>query len=169
MNTEVHSKSNQDEMQIRQLMAKWRAALEAKDVATMMEDYAPDALLFDGCPPYKTEGVEKIRQLWENCLPYFPDQFKSEHRDVQIHVEGDLAFLHGLHHFVPIPADHPCGQTWMRITIGLRRIGGKWLVIHEHVSIPFNPITNQAWFISDPAKLEMPDYSQGSLSGAADE
>ena len=148
-----------DEQQILELMAKWRAALERKDVAAMMEDYAEDALLFDGIPPYKTEGVDGIRQVWENCLPYFPDEFKSEHRDIQIHVSGDTAIAHGLHHFVPTPADHPCGQTWLRVTIGFRRIAGQWKVVHEHASIPFNPMTNQAWQITDPDKLDMPDYT----------
>ena len=152
--------TSDDKQAILELMSKWRTALEKKDVAAMTEDYLPDALLFDACPPYKTEGVEGIRQVWENCLPYFPDEFKSEHRDLQIHVDGDVAFVHGVHHFVPTPADHPCGQTWMRITIGLKRVDGSWKVAHEHVSIPFNPLTSQAWFINDPDKLEMPDYGQ---------
>jgi ketosteroid isomerase-like protein len=81
---------------------------------------------------------------------------------VAIHVDGDTAFAHCLHHFVPTPADHPCGQTWMRVTVGYRRIDGKWKVIHEHVSIPFNPMDNQAWFIRDPDVVDMPDYGQPS-------
>ena len=151
-----------DERTILDLMAKWRSALEKKDVAKMTEDYLPEALLFDACPPYKTAGVEGIKQVWENCLPYFPEEFKSEHRDVRVHVAGDVAFVHGIHHFVPTPADHPCGQSWMRFTMGLKRTDGNWKVAHEHVSIPFNPITNQAWQITDPDKLDMPDYSAES-------
>jgi ketosteroid isomerase-like protein len=26
---------------------------------------------------------------------------------------------------------------WFRVTLGLRRIDGKWLVTHEHSSVPF--------------------------------
>ena len=148
-----------DEQTILDLIANWRSALEKKDVAAMMQHYLPDALLFDACPPYKTEGAEGIRKVWESCLPYFPDEFESEHRDLTVHVEGDVAFVHGVHHFVPTPPDHPCGQTWMRITIGLRRVHGQWKVAHEHVSVPFNPITNQAWYVTDPDQLSMPDYS----------
>lgn len=149
---------SKDEADIRRLMQEWSQALEAKDVDAMMADYAPDAVLFDGIPPYKTEGVEAIKAVWSGCLPYFPETFKSEHRDVIVHVAGDIALAHGLHHFVPTPADHPCGQTWMRVTIGYRRLNGKWKVIHEHASIPFNPMTNEAWHITDPSKLDMPDY-----------
>lgn len=159
--------SSTDEQAIRDLMAKWRSAVEAKDVVAMMEGYSHDALLFDGCPPYKTEGVENIRKVWEHCLPYFPDEFKSEHRDMKIYVDGDIAMAHGLHHFVPTPADHPCGMTWMRVTLGFRRFEDGWKVMHEHVSIPFNPMTNQSWTITDPDKLDMPDYSAGSDNGSS--
>ena len=156
-----------DHQAILDLMSKWRSALEQKDVERMMEDYLPDALMFDACPPYKTEGAEGIRKTWENCLPYFPDEFRSEHCDLQVHVAGDIAFVHGLHHFVPTPPDHPCGQSWFRITIGLRKVGGQWKVAHEHASIPFNPMTNQAWQITDPGNLEMPDYSDGGTEASS--
>ncbi len=157
--------NSEDERAILDLMAKWRSALENKDVESMMEDYQDDAVLFDACPPYKAVGVQAIKKTWEACLPYFPDEFKSEHRDLQVQVDGDVAFVYGIHHFVPTPSDHPCGQTWMRISIGLKRIEGDWRVAHEHCSLPFNPMNNQAWYITDPSKLEMPDYSAGSSEG----
>ena len=149
-----------DEAEIRHMMHEWSRALEAKDTAGLVKDYAPDAVLYDAIPPYKTVGADNIRQVWENCLPYFPEQFQSEHRDIQIQVAGEIAFAHCMHHFIPTPADHPCGQTWMRVTLGYRKINGKWKVIHEHASIPFNPLNSQAWFITDPNKLDMPDYGR---------
>lgn len=157
-----------DEAEIRRMMHAWSRALEAKDVEGLVRDYAPDAVLYDAIPPYKTLGVENIRQVWENCLPYFPDVFTSEHRDIQIHVAGETAFAHCVHHFVPTPPDHPSGQTWMRATIGYRKRLGKWQVVHEHVSVPFNPLNNQAWFIADPNVADAPDYGAAPCE-AADE
>ncbi|MCA9241348.1 MAG: SgcJ/EcaC family oxidoreductase [Planctomycetales bacterium] len=154
-----------DEQAILDLMAKWRSALERKDTAAMMEDYLPDALLFDAKPPYKIEGAAGIRKVWEQCLPYFPEEFESEHRDLRVHVDGDLALVYGLHHFVPTPADHPCGQTWVRITIGFQRVDGRWRVAHEHASLPFNPMNGQAWFIPNPNELTLPDYTAGGCEG----
>lgn len=153
-----------DEAEIRHMMHQWSRALEAKDVEGLVKDYAPDAVLFDAIPPYKVIGAENIRQVWANCLPFFPDQFKSEHRDIQVHVVGDTAFAHCLHHFIPTPPDHPCGQTWMRVTVGYRKLHGNWKVVHEHVSVPFNPMNSQAWFIADPNKIDMPDYGAGSCA-----
>jgi uncharacterized protein (TIGR02246 family) len=159
--------ARQDEVEIRQLVEKWSKALEAKDLDRLTADYAPDALLFDAIPAYKVVGAANIRSVWASCLPYFPETFRSEHRDLVVHVDGDLAFVHGLHHFVPTPADHCCGQTWMRITVCYRRIEGQWIVVHEHVSIPFNPMDNQAWRITDPDSLDMPDYGKACASSPA--
>lgn len=158
--TERVASMSEDEAAIRRLISAWSMALEAKDADALVADYAADAVLFDAIPPYKTVGPENIRQLWINCLPHFPAKFKSEHRDIVIHVTGDTAIMHGLHHFIPTPADHPCGQTWMRVTAGFRRIDGKWKVAHEHVSVPFNPMNSQAWFIRDPNTVDMPNYSE---------
>jgi ketosteroid isomerase-like protein len=88
------------------------------------------------------------------------------HRDIQIHVAGDTAFAYCLHHFIPTPADHPCGENWMRVTVGFRKIDGKWKMVHEHISIPLNPMNSQAWFITDPNKLNIPDYGAASSDSA---
>lgn len=154
------STTQHDEAEIRRLIAAWSAALEAKDVDAMTADYLPDSVMYDAIPPYKTVGKAAIREAWAICLPYFPEKFKSEHRDINIHVSGDLALVHGLHHFVPTPADDPLGPNWMRVTVGYRRVDGKWKVIHEHISVRFNPMNNQAWFIKNPDVVDVPDYGQ---------
>lgn len=68
--------------------------------------------------------------------------------------------MHALQHFLPTPADDPCGQTWLRMTVGYRRIHSRWKVVHEHWSLPFNPLNSQTWFIPDPDKLDKPEYGQ---------
>ena len=151
--------STKDEAEIRAVISAWSKAVETRDLDALEAAYAPEAVLFDAMPPYKTQGAANIRKVWEMCFPYFPEKFTSEHRDMVINVDGDLAFVHCVHHFIPTPADHPCGATWMRVTACYRRIDGVWKAVHEHVSIPFNPMTNEAFFIADPDVIETPDYS----------
>jgi uncharacterized protein (TIGR02246 family) len=157
-----HSLAEAYEIEIRQLISAWNAALEAKNVDALTANYLPDSVLYDAIPPYKVVGKEAIREAWANCLPYFPEKFKSEHRDLTIHISGDMALVHGLHHFVPTLAEDPIGQTWMRVTVCYRRIDGKWKVVHEHISVPFNPMNNQAWNITNPDIVDTPDYGQAS-------
>ena len=153
------SDMSEDEAAIRRVIAAWSRALEAKDLDGLVADYADDAVVFDAIPPYKTVGKEAIREVWANCLPYFPERFKSEHRDIVIHVTGDTAIMHGMHHFVPDLADDPIGQNWLRVTVGYRRINGQWKSVHDHISTPFNPMNSQAWMIRDPETVDVPDYS----------
>jgi uncharacterized protein (TIGR02246 family) len=146
----AQSGSSRDEAEIRKLIAAWSRALEAKDLDGLLANYAPDVLLFDVMPPYKTVGVPAIRALWERCLPHFPASFRSEHRDLKLTVAGDLAFCHGLHHIAPDDKAHPAGQSWIRVTACYRKIDGRWLTVHEHVSFPFDCATGQISPIVDP-------------------
>lgn len=140
----------QDEREIRDLIARWSRAVEAKDTVGIVEAYTPQTVLYDAIPPFKTVGAKAIAKLWDDCFPYFPDKFRSEHKDLTVEVSGDVAFVHAMHHFVPEPADHPSGSTWMRVTACYRRIEGQWRVVHEHVSVPFDPMTGKAVYITDP-------------------
>ena len=149
--TEPISRSaERDEEEIRALAAAWSKALEAKDVEGLTAAYAPDVLLFDVKPPFRTRGVEAIRQLWEACLPYFPAQFEAERRNFEVTVGDGVAFAHCLHHIRPIGEDSPAGETWIRVTICYRKIDGNWWVAHEHVSLPFDPVTGQVCYITHP-------------------
>ena len=99
------------------------------------------------------------RQVWAHCLPYFPERFKSEHRDIVIHVTGDTAIMHGLHHLITELGDDPIGQNWLRVTVGYRRIDGKSKLVHDYIFTPFDPMNRQAWMIRDPDTVDMPDCS----------
>lgn len=148
----INPAASRDEAEIRNLINRWSRALEAKDLDGLTANYRPDAVLYDVKPPYKTEGPAAIRQLWQECLPYFPASFQSEHRELKVTVGGDVAFVHGLHHMKPLdPPDHPCGQSWLRVTTGYRKVDGRWFVAHEHVSFPFDCTTGQISPIVNPA------------------
>lgn len=138
-----------DEAEIRALIADWSRAIEAKDAAAAVAAYTPETVLYDAIPPHRTVGADAVRRLWEQIFPHFPQKFRSEHRDLVVEVDGDVAFVHGMHHFVPEPPDHPCGATWMRVTACFRRHPEGWRIAHEHVSLPFDPMTGRASFITE--------------------
>jgi uncharacterized protein (TIGR02246 family) len=137
------------EEEIRALVEAWSKALEAKDIDGLTAGYAPDAVLFDIKPPYRVRGADAIRRVWEEYLPCLPAKFTSERRDFQVTAGGDAAFVHCLHHVRPIGEEPRGPDTWIRVTVCYQRIGGKWRVVHEHVSLPFDPPTGQVAFITD--------------------
>ncbi len=133
-----------DEAQIRQLIADKASAICAKDLDRIMAHYATDVIIFDAIPSFQTRGADALRRAWETCLPYFPASFGTETRDLSVIVSGDLALAHWLWRFTGMDKDHRAMQTWMRDTVGYQRNQGRWQIVHEHCSIPFNPETSKA-------------------------
>ncbi|HVH92335.1 MAG TPA: SgcJ/EcaC family oxidoreductase, partial [Candidatus Acidoferrum sp.] len=127
-------KKKKDEAQIRQLVDNWAKALRAKDVDGLMANYAPDMLLFDLAPPLQYNGAEAYRKTWEEWLPTFQGPVGFDRREVSITAGDDVAFCHCLNRITGKRTDGTEPDVWVRATICYRKIDGKWMVTHEHVS-----------------------------------
>jgi ketosteroid isomerase-like protein len=138
-----------NDAQIRQLIAAQQRAICAKDVDQIMSRYATEVILFDVKPPFQTKGKDAVRQLWADCLPYFPASFEMETHDLTVTVSDNLAVAHWLFHFKGEP-DHPAMQMWMRATAVCQKNQDNWQILHEHISVPFNPETSQAVLTLNP-------------------
>jgi ketosteroid isomerase-like protein len=132
--------------EIKKLIDDFMAALCRKDVKRMMSYYSADVVVYDVKPPFQTKGAVAWKHTWEACIGYFPASFKIEIRDLNIHVSADVALSHYLFRLTGPEKDHPAMQTWMRTTTGYKKIQGKWNIVHEHGSLPFNPHTTQVIF-----------------------
>jgi ketosteroid isomerase-like protein len=40
--------------------------------------------------------------------------------------------------------------SWMRVTVGYRKTNGKWIIVHEHFSAPFDMESGKALFDLKP-------------------
>lgn len=138
------------EAQIRQLIADQQHAICTKDVKQIMSYYANEFIVFNVTPPFQINVREAYRQVWEACLPYFPNSFGIEMQNLNVTVRDDLAIAHWLSHFTGMEPNHPAMQTWMRITAVYRHNQGNWQIVHEHNSVPFDPETSQAAFTLNP-------------------
>jgi uncharacterized protein (TIGR02246 family) len=138
-----------DSEQIRQLVEEWRNALAAKQLDELVKHYSPDVLFFDAVPPYQHKGVEAYRRTWELMLPHLPPRIASEIQDLNINVSGDMAFMHCLNRIINADTGEAATCGWVRVTACYRRQQRAWKVIHEHVSVPFDPTTAQAAFIRE--------------------
>lgn len=135
---------------VKKVIDGFMAALCRKDVKTMMSYYASDVIVYDVKPPFQTKGAVAWKHVWEACIGYFPAEFTVLVRDLSIHVSNDIAFSHYLFRLNGKEKDHAAMQTWIRTTTGFKKIQGKWKIVHEHGSLPFNPHTTQAIFTLEP-------------------
>jgi uncharacterized protein (TIGR02246 family) len=125
-----------DEAQIRSLIERWVVAVHAGDLDAVLADHADDIVMFDVPPPEDgVRGIEAYRDSWP---PFFEWQRRARFDLVSLDVTAgeDVAFAHALLRCAT-PEDleaHPAHR--LRLTIGLRKEDGRWVVAHEHHSFP---------------------------------
>lgn len=147
MTTSSFSPISDDETQIRALIDEWRAAICTRDLDRLMKHYSPDVVFFDAVPPHQHQGADAYRRSWEGMFAFLPPHLGSEIRDLAIDIDGGLAVMHCLQRLVNTDTNEAATCGWVRVSVSYRRIGRVWKVIHEHVSVPFNPATSQAVFL----------------------
>jgi uncharacterized protein (TIGR02246 family) len=139
-----------DEAQIRELVDNWVKAVRAKDINEIMSFYSEDILLFDIMPPLEHRGTSAHRKNWEGCFPYFPGPIDYEIRDLSISAGSDVAFSHSLNRMSGTMTNGEKVDFWMRATVCYKKIDGKWMVAHEHVSVPIDMESDKALFDLKP-------------------
>ena len=135
------AKPTQDDLSIRKEIDALSQALRAKDIDALMTHYAPDMITFDLRPPAQINGAGAYRKNFEAWFASVQGPIGYETRDLNITVRDDVAFCHSLNHITSIRTTGQKADYWVRVTSGLRNIDGRWLIKHEHVSIPVDPQT----------------------------
>ncbi len=127
-----------DEAQVRALIDDRVNAVRAKNIDAAMANVAPDILSFDVVNPLRYIGSDSSRKRAEQWFSSFEGPIDFEIRDLSITASGDVAFCHGLNHVNATKADGGKLEMWWRATVCYRKVDGKWLITHEHNSVPFD-------------------------------
>jgi ketosteroid isomerase-like protein len=125
-----------EEAEIRQQMNTFVKAFRTKDVNLMMSLYAPEMVAFDIVPPLQDVGTYTYRRVWEKTFALFLDPIEIETRDQHIATAGDVAFSHELLRLCATRTNGQKTDYWERMTLCFRKMDGRWLITHEHVSVP---------------------------------
>lgn len=131
---------------VSRVIDSWAEAFCARDLDSLMALYANEAMIFDAIPPLRERPGDSFRGKLEHCLPYFPETFSWEVAEERLEVSDNISFAHRLFKYTCDDPNHPATQTWLRHTIGLKRIDGEWKIVHDHVSLPFDPETSAILF-----------------------
>lgn len=129
---------------IRVLIESLLQAARDKEPDRIMAHYAPDIRAFDAVTAVQFKGSDVYRKHWEACLDMCQGPMILEAHDLDIAVEGDLAFCHYLVHCSGTNDDGEEETGWMRATTCWRRTGGEWRIVHEHHSAPFDMASGKA-------------------------
>lgn len=127
-----------DEDAIRRQIDSIAEAIRRKDLESLRQVYAADVVSYDIEPPLQHLGVEAKLNNWAHVFSVF-ERATYELRDLTLVLGGDLALgyafarLHGT-----LKDGTATNGIWVRVTYGLRKTDGAWVITHDHVSVPLD-------------------------------
>jgi uncharacterized protein (TIGR02246 family) len=124
-----------DEQQIRTLVEDWATAVHDGDMATVLANHAGDIVMFDVPPPHDgVRGIDAYRETWP---PFFEWQARGasfEIASLDVTAGDDVAYAFALLRCGTAEELTAEPEKRLRLTLGLRKEGGRWTVAHEHHS-----------------------------------
>ncbi len=124
-----------DRDQIRTLIERWAKAVQACDLAGVLEDHTDDIVMFDVPPPEGgARGMAAYRATWEPFFGYIRKGAIFRIVSLEVTAGADIAYAYALlrcgmpDHLAQNPDER------LRLTLGLRKEDGRWRVAHEHHS-----------------------------------
>ena len=131
------------ESEIRELLERRTDAQQSKDIDQLLSFYSPDIVYYDAVPPLRFAGTEEVRRNFLRWFDGYKGPISLETHDLTIVVSEDAAFANMLH----LDSGErkglagPVSSIWVRETVCLRRSNNTWVITHEHISIPFDPMS----------------------------
>lgn len=128
-----------DEIDIRGLIERWVAAIQARDLEGVLAAHTDDIVMFDVPKPYDgVRGMAAYRDSWPPFFDWISGGAVFELVELEVTAGDTVAFAYALLR-CGAPEDLAANpDVRLRITMGLRRVDGRWLVAHEHHSFPMD-------------------------------
>jgi uncharacterized protein (TIGR02246 family) len=125
----------EDEQAIRALVERWARAVHAGELDTVLADHAGDIVMFDVPPPHDgVRGIEDYAATWPGFFAWQASGALFEIVSLEVTAGVDVAFAHALLRCGTPDELAARPDQRLRLTLGLRREGGRWVVVHEHHS-----------------------------------
>ena len=124
-----------DEQQIRDLIERWASAVHQGDLPSVLAHHAPDIVMFDVPPPERgVRGIEAYQQTWPGFFRWQASGAVFDIESLDVTAGADVAFAYALLRCgTPAEFERDPEQR-LRLTIGMRKMGDRWVVTHEHHS-----------------------------------
>ena len=124
-----------DEAAIRELVTRWADAVHSGDLKSVLKDHDSDIVMFDVPPPHDgVRGIDAYRETWPPFFEWQRQGAKFEIVELDVTAGADTAYAWALVRCGK-PEDFAAKpDNRLRMTFGLRKRDGRWVVTHEHHS-----------------------------------
>ena len=121
---------------IRRLVEDWASSVRRKDISGILRNHSPSIVMFDVPPPLQSKGLEAYRRTWETFFSWSDDPVRFDISEMSVTAGTEVAFVTALMRCAGTEANGAHIELDFRLTIGFRKIRNRWIVTHEHHSIP---------------------------------
>jgi ketosteroid isomerase-like protein len=131
-----------DQQDITDLEHKLAAATSAQE-AMQFYDSGDEVSLFDmSGPPREYDGQKAVRADLEKGFAGLKD-LKANFLELKVDTDGQFGYARSVQHFTGKTADGKPVDVTFRQTDVLRKIDGKWKIVHQHISVPVDSKTGK--------------------------
>jgi ketosteroid isomerase-like protein len=118
---------------------------KAQSAAETMKYYDPgaDLVVFDIIPPAQYKGGLAWRKDLDGFFGNFPGPSKIEFLELKVESSGNLGVAYSVQRFTSTGKDGKPFVLVFRATDVLDKHAGKWLIVHEHLSVPVDMTTGK--------------------------
>ena len=122
-----------DHEEITALVTRWADAVHRGEIDAVLADHTEDIVMFDVPPPHRgARGLAAYRATWPPFLAWQRDGAVFEIDELAVTAGTDVAYAFALMRCGK--PDNGVLDARLRLTLGLRREDGRWMVAHEHHS-----------------------------------
>ncbi|NMN69449.1 nuclear transport factor 2 family protein [Rhizobium sp. 57MFTsu3.2] len=132
--TYAKAHSTDEEAIVAMLMMR-ATAIGEKNAKQALSFDAADSVEFSLAPPLAYYGKDEAGlQEWFDT---WDGPIGGDVQDGKLTIGANVAFWSGLVHMTGTKTDGAMVDLWFRQTLGLVKREGRWLVAHQHASVPF--------------------------------
>jgi uncharacterized protein (TIGR02246 family) len=130
--------------EVRALFQSWAEAARNKDIDRLMSVYSPDIVYFDVVAPLQYTGSAAVRRNFLRWFDGYTSSIGMEIRDLRILESGNIAAAYMLVRASGTLKDGREVGYWVRATVCCQRSDQRWLITHEHISLPMDVESGRA-------------------------
>jgi len=123
---------------------------ETRNLDLIMSNYlrSDKLFVFDVYPPTAYLGWDAFRKDWSDFLDGLKGPITYKMVDMDVDTDGRMGYVHVIEHIAGTNEAGKPVEINMRVTELYRKIDGKWLIEHEHASVPVDIKTGKADLLS---------------------
>jgi len=125
-----------DEAAVRDLIEAWTDAVRRKDYDGILRSHAADFVMFDVPPPFKSVGLDAYGKSWDLFFSWSSGPVRFDIQEMDVAAGADVAFAFASMRCEGRASDGKAEPLDFRLTMGMKKIDGRWMIAHEHHSVP---------------------------------